>query len=300
MLRFTTDQLQTFVTAIEYGTFDAAADVLGVSASAVSQRIKAMEQAAGRVLVRRTNPISPTESGENILRIARQSEFLQAELERELGTSSKGQSVAVAVNADSLATWFLQAVAQLAQEDKIFCDVRREGEYHSSALLRSGEVVAALTSNPESIPGCSVEKLADVGYRVVASRSFVEHYFPSYPQVTAQQLAQAPVLEFDRKDVGLTSARQLILDRFQVEGEWTAPPAIYLPSSPDYARAVLAGIAWGILPEAQCLEALESGELVELTDRPVEVPLYWQHWNIDSPVLRRLGERVRSAIGQVA
>ncbi len=300
MLRFTTDQLQTFVTVIEYGTFDAAADVLGVSASAVSQRIKAMEQAAGRVLVRRTNPISPTESGENILRIARQSEFLQAELERELGTSSKGQSVAVAVNADSLATWFLQAVAQLAQEDKIFCDVRREGECHSSALLRSGEVVAALTSNPESIPGCSVEKLADVGYRVVASRSFVEHYFPSYPQVTAQQLAQAPVLEFDRKDVGLTSARQLILDRFQVEGEWTAPPAIYLPSSPDYARAVLAGIAWGILPEAQCLEALESGELVELTERPVEVPLYWQHWNIDSPVLRRLGERVRSAIGQVA
>lgn len=36
MMRFTTDQLQTFVTVIEYGTFDAAADILGVSASAIS------------------------------------------------------------------------------------------------------------------------------------------------------------------------------------------------------------------------------------------------------------------------
>lgn len=296
MIRFTTDQLQTFVTVIEYGTFDAAADILGVSASAISQRVKAMEQLAGRVLLKRTNPVAPTESGQSVLRIARQSEFLHAEMERELGGSEEGQSVAVAVNADSLATWFLSAVAELAARDRIFCDVRREAEYHSSALLRSGEVMAALTSSPEPIAGCSVEKLGDIRYRVVASRDYLARYFPAYPQVTAGQLTLAPVVEFDRKDFGLASARGLLLDRFVVESDsWQSSPTIYLPSSPDYARAVLGGIAWGILPEVQALDALASGDLVELAPQPVDVPLYWQHWNISSPVLARLSERVYAA-----
>ncbi|ORC15915.1 MULTISPECIES: ArgP/LysG family DNA-binding transcriptional regulator [Rothia] len=299
MMRFTTDQLQTFVTVFEYGTFDAAADILGVSASAISQRIKAMEQLAGRVLLKRTNPVEPTEPGQAVLRIARQSEFLHAEMERELDGGEEGQSVAVAVNADSLATWFLDAVAQLAGEDRIFCDVRREAEYHSSALLRSGEVMAALTSSPESIPGCSVERLGHVRYLVVASRPYLDRYFPDYPQVTAGNLAAAPVVEFDRKDFGLASARGLLIEQFDVDGAtWGGSPTIYLPSSPDYARAVLGGIAWGILPEAQAAEALAAGELVQLTPEPVDVPLYWQRWNISSPVLARLSERVYAAAGK--
>ena len=296
MMRFTTDQLHTFVTVIEYGTFDATADLLGISASAVSQRIKAMEQLAGRVLLKRTNPVAPTESGQSVLRIARQSEFLHGEMERELGGGGAIQSVAVAVNADSLATWFLTAVGELAAQDKIFCDVRREGEFHSSALLRSGEVMAALTSRPESIPGCSVEKLGEMRYHVVASGQYVRTYFPHYPQVTADELALAPVVEFDRKDFGLSSARDLLAQRFSVElSALGVPPRIYIPSSPDYARAVLAGIAWGIVPEAQCLDALESDDLVELTEEPIDVPLYWQHWNISSPVLQRLSEKVYNA-----
>lgn len=296
MMRFTTDQLQTFVTVIEYGTFDAAADILGVSASAISQRIKAMEQLAGRVLLRRTNPVTPTQAGQSILRIARQSEFLYAELAGELGEGSAGQSVAVAVNADSLATWFLDAVGQLAATDRIFCDIRREGEFHSSALLRSGEVMAALTARPEPIPGCAVEKLGDVRYRVVASKAYVRRYFPNYPRVGSEELAYAPVLEFDRRDYGQASARELVASRFGLEpGSWGTPPTIFIPSSPDYARAVLEGIAWGIVPEAQCATSLADGGLVDLAGQPIDLPLYWQHWNLNSPVLQVLTERVYAA-----
>ena len=157
MTRFSTDQLSTFATVVEYGTFDAAADILRVSPSAISQRIKAMEQIAGKVLLRRSNPVTPTDAGQSVLRIARQSEFLQQEMERELMGAGGFQSVSVAVNADSLATWFLDAVGTLSREDSIFCDLRREGEFHSSAMLRSGEVMAVITSKPEKIPGCSVE-----------------------------------------------------------------------------------------------------------------------------------------------
>jgi len=186
MTRFTTDHLKTFVTVIEYGTFDAAADVLGVSPSAISQRVKTMEQLAGKVLLQRTNPVTPTASGQSVLRIARQSEFLQLELERELMGEGGFQTVSIALNADSLATWFLEAIRTLAQEDEIFCDLRREGEFHSSALLRTGEVMAAITSQPGKIPGCSVDYLGVARYWCVASPAYVDRYLPGFPAKTTR------------------------------------------------------------------------------------------------------------------
>ena len=90
-------------------------------------------------------------------------------MERELMGTGGFQSVSVAVNADSLATWFLDAVGTLSREDSIFCDLRREGEFHSSAMLRSGEVMAVITSKPEKIPGCSVETLGVARYWCVAT-----------------------------------------------------------------------------------------------------------------------------------
>lgn len=55
-------QLATFQAVIEGGSFEAAARTLHVTPSAVSQRIKALEQAVGQVLVRRRTP-SPKRSG---------------------------------------------------------------------------------------------------------------------------------------------------------------------------------------------------------------------------------------------
>ncbi|WP_346846003.1 ArgP/LysG family DNA-binding transcriptional regulator [uncultured Rothia sp.] len=296
-MRFTAEQLRTFVLVIEYGTFEAAADILMISASAISQRIKAMEQTAGRVLVKRTNPAAPTEIGEIVLHIARQSEYLSSELERELGMGGGERTVAIAVNADSLATWLLSAVGKLAREDKIFCDLRREGEQYSSALLRSGEAMAAITSDPETIPGCSVEKLGTVRYWVVASSEFVHRYFANWPhEITAGELNAAPAIEYDHKDVGQKSSRALILKNFGLDDAAAGEsPSVYVPSSPDYARAIYEGIGWGIVPTAQCAEQLESGELVLLAKDPLDAPLYWQRWKISSEVLDVVTERVYEA-----
>ncbi|QNV39867.1 ArgP/LysG family DNA-binding transcriptional regulator [Rothia amarae] len=296
-MRFTAEQLRTFVLVVEFGTFEAAADLLMVSASAISQRIKAMEQTAGRVLIKRTNPVVPTETGEIVLRIARQSEYLSSELERELGGSGGERTIAIAVNADSLSTWLLSAVGKLAREDRIFCDLRREGEQYSSALLRSGEAMAAITSDPETIPGCTVEKLGNVRYWIAASAEFVHRHFKQWPkQITVEELNAAPTIEYDHKDVGQKSSRALILKNFgldeTVEGE---SPSVYVPSSPDYARAIYEGIGWGILPTAQCEQQLKSGELVLLASEPLDAPLYWQRWKISSEVLDVVTSRVYEA-----
>ena len=303
MSRLSADQLQTFVTIIEYGTFEAAADILGVSAPAISQRVKTMERIAGQVLLRRTNPIEPTAAGENILRIARQSEYLQQELERALVGSTGHRTISIAVNADSLATWFMEAVRALAVEESIYCQIRREGEFQSSALLRSGEVMGAITSDPHPIAGCSWEPLRVMKYWVVASAEFVQRHFPDFPRVSLAQLDAAPVLEYDRQDYGYHRARQLLEAQYGINSEEsgsgaterTPAPRLYVPSSPDYARAVEAGCAWGVLPWEQCEKGLSSGELVALVDEPFEVQLYWQHWNIDSPLLANVTESIRRA-----
>ena len=301
MSRFTAEQLRTFALLIEYGTFEAAADVLMISPSAVSQRIKAMEQSAGRVLVKRTNPVAPTEIGQIVLRVARQSEYLNSELEQQLGTGAGDRTIAIAVNADSLATWLLDAVAVLAREDRIFCDLRREGEQYSSALLRSGETMAAITSHPESIPGCVVQKLGVARYWVVGSLEFARRCFEDWPRaISLEELNAAPVIEYDRKDVGQDLARSLLLEHFGLRDEAAGQaPSIYVPSSPDYARAVEAGIGWGIVPEQQCAEGLASGELVKLAAEPVEFPLYWQRWKISSEVLDRVSDEVFRAARRV-
>ena len=298
MKRFTTDHLTTFAAVIEYGTFDAAAESLRVSPSAISQRIKVMEQLAGKVLLRRTNPVTPTQAGQSVLRIARQSEFLQLELERELVGEGGFQTVSIALNADSLATWFLEAVRMLAHEDEIFCDLRREGEFHSSALLRSGEVMAAITSRPGKIPGCSVDYLGVARYWCVAAPEYMSRYLPGFPSATTrEELNRAPVVEYDRKDFVQEAARILIEEDMKLPPslEPEQSPTIYIPSSPDYARAVYEGVAWGLLPQAQCSEHFAANTLVKLSTKPVEFPLYWQHWNINSPVLETVSRRVAEA-----
>lgn len=62
MARFPTEQLHTFAAVLREGTLDAAARSLNITPSAVSQRLKALEQASGRVLLQRSNPVQATES----------------------------------------------------------------------------------------------------------------------------------------------------------------------------------------------------------------------------------------------
>lgn len=253
-----------------------------------------MEKTAGRVLLRRTNPVAPTESGKIVLRAARHSAYIHRDMVHELDGPGNYRTVPIAVNADSLTTWFLPVLRTLALEDRVLCDIYREGEQYSSALLRSGEVMAAITSNPEHIPGCSVQKLGTVRYRVVASTQLAERAFPRLPHLSVGELCAVPYIEYDRKDDDQSIAWEL-LARQGVSSSSQRAPVLYVPSSPDYARLIYAGVGWGTLPEAQCAERIKKGELVALAKNPLEFPLYWQRWNMASPALEALSNRVLEA-----
>ena len=152
-------QLRALSAAVSEGTFEAAARALHVTPSAISQRLRALEVVTGRVLLVRSKPVQVTDSGEVVLRLARQIDLLAAETARELGEehpAAAPRAVPIAVNADSLATWVLPALAQLA--DSVCLDIHREDQEYTAALLREGTVMAAITADADPVHGCSATR----------------------------------------------------------------------------------------------------------------------------------------------
>ncbi|MES2093772.1 MAG: LysR family transcriptional regulator ArgP [Actinomycetota bacterium] len=288
MHRFSLDQLETLLALIDTGSFETAASRLHVTPSAVSQRVKAMEQASGRVLVRRTSPVTLTEDGDVLLRYARQVDLLEVETLRTLRVDSGSGGpfrVSLAVNADSLATWFLEALAGLGERLGVVFDLHREDQEHTATLLRAGTVIAAVTSTRDAVQGCVIEPLGIMRYRAVATPAFRDRWMPG--PATPTQLADAPVVTFDRND----ALQEAFLRAYSTGG---SSATHYVPTSADFARAITLEFGWGLLPEQQCLGSISEGVLVELAPgHPVDVPLFWQRWNLASPLLDAVSAAVR-------
>ncbi|MFF0886558.1 LysR family transcriptional regulator ArgP [Streptomyces sp. NPDC003456] len=288
------DQVRTLLAVVDEGTFDAAAAALHVTPSAVSQRVKALEQRTGRVLLLRTKPVRPTESGEVLVRLARQVARLEHDAYAELGLSGGGEPtrVSVAVNADSLATWFLPVLTRVPPEARLCFELRREDEDHTAALLREGVVMAAVTSSPDAVPGCSVRALGRMRYLPVAAPDFAARHL-SVP--LARALAEVPVVVFDRRD----DFQDGFVRRLTAGRSGASALRQYVPTSEGFAEAVAAGLGWGLVPEAQAEPLLREGRLVGIApDRAVDVPLYWQQWKLDSPALARVARTVTAVAAE--
>lgn len=277
-------QLRALRAAVDEGTLEAAARVLHLTPSAVSQRLKALEVAVGRVLLLRTSPVRPTESGHVVLRLAREVELLTASALGRLDLPER-PTLPLAVNADSLASWVLEALAPLA--DKVTVDVRLDDQDHTSALLRDGTVMAAVTASSDPVQGCSVTALGVMRYLAVASPSFIERWFPAGLGL----LEAAPVLVYDRKDH--------LQDRWLTGRGAGSGPRHHLPSTAGFLRAAELGLGWAMLPDLQAGPGLRSGALVELEPGSVvDVPLWWQQWRLPVPLLDDVAAAVLAAARQ--
>lgn len=296
------DLARTLAVVIDEGTFDAAARRLRITPSAVSQRVKSLEQRLGRVLVVRSKPAHATEAGAAVVRLARQLALLEHDALAAFGVDAapdRPVSVAIAVNADSLGTWFLPALARLALRHPVVFDLHRDDQDFTAALLESGTVMCAVTSQATPVAGCLVRPLGVMRYTAVATPAFAAHWSlalagdrprarstdataatPTHP------LALAPVVDFDRRD-------DLQRDHLAANGvDPDAPPRHYVPASNDFAVAIKLGLGWGMLPAFQSEAELGRGELVRLDGAPIDVPLYWQQWNLRSPLLDAIADAV--------
>ncbi|MFT4088178.1 MAG: LysR family transcriptional regulator ArgP [Gordonia sp. (in: high G+C Gram-positive bacteria)] len=294
------DGLRTLTAVVREGTFDAAAAALNLTPSAVSQRIKALEQSVGRVLVQRSKPVRATVDGEVLLRLGRQWQLLVDEVGAEFAPDPADEpgdqrdrprvDIRIGCNADSLATWFLPVLAEFHRAHAVNVEVQRDDESVTADLLRSGDVVGAVTSDPLAVRGCRTLPLGSLRYFSVASPSFLAHWLPD--GVTGRDLARAPMMMFDRNDVVQRLALAGLVD------EPLVPPTNLVPAASEYRRAIAAGMGWGAVPQAEFDDPQLGAGLVRLSGGVVDVPLYWQHWGLRSPLLAALTELVVEHAGR--
>jgi LysR family transcriptional regulator (chromosome initiation inhibitor) len=280
-------QLDALLATVTEGTFDAAARALNVTPSAISQRIKALETRVGRVLLRRTKPVTPTPAGTTLLQAARQIQAIADDALAELGdqTLDAPITVSLAVNADSLTTWFVAALAQ-AGPGVVF-DIRRADQTRTAELLRDGTVMAAVTASDQPVPGCTVSRLGQMRYRPRASTAFVDRWFVE--GITAQALSVAPIVAFDRED---PLQDQYLRKRARRR---ISPPRSYVPGSTAFVEAVRRGLGWGMVPDLQAEPAPGDDPLVEFDPRAIiDVPLFWQEWRRASAAMQRVGAAVKA------
>lgn len=280
------EQLRALTAIVDEGTFEAAADVLKVTPSAVSQRIKALERTVGQLLIIREVPCRPTDAGEALLRTGRQVEVLIRDATDTLGIGTAIRlDLRVAVNADSLATWFPAVFAEAAQWTDTEIVIHVEDQDQSSQLLRRGDVVAAITADPVAVNGCRIEELGSMRYVPVASASLRD----ACRGESGLDWGRMPMLRFGDNDY----LQHRVLDAHGVEER---PPVHTIPSAEGCLAAARAGMGWAMFPQLQLDADPAAGSLVRLDEDVFEdVPLYWQTWSIDSRRVDRLSAAVREA-----
>ncbi|MCX7287388.1 MAG: LysR family transcriptional regulator ArgP [Rhodobacterales bacterium] len=271
------------------GSFDLAAAELHVTPSAISQRIKALEEVAGTLLIRRGQPCTATATGLRLIRHHDEVALLETTLAADLPGLAPGlATLRIAVNADSLATWVIPA---LAATTGFLFDLVIDDQDVSQDWLRRGEVVAAITSHPGPLQGCDTIPLGALRFRATASPAYMARWLPQ--GATPQALAKAPALTFSDKD---RLQSRWITRQTGGTSRRAATPCHRMASSQAFVDACLAGLGWGMNPEALVNGHLANGTLVELVpDTPLDVDLHWQFTRLAAPALRPLTEAIRAA-----
>ena len=275
--------LAALAAVVEQAGFERGAQVLGLSQSAVSQRIKLLEARVGQPVLLRAMPPTPTDVGRRLLNHVQQVRVLERDLQEQvpaLEAEGETQRLRIAVNADSLATWWAKAVAEFCASHRVLLELVVEDQQVGLKRMRAGDVAACVCAAERPVSGARSLALGAMRYRAMASPQFIARHFPQ--GVTAERLARVPAIVFGPDD----QLQHRYLNELGLTGSFLHH---LCPSSEGFVRLTAEGLGWGMVPEPQVHEAMASGALVELlADRPIDVPLYWHHWRNGGELLDRL------------
>lgn len=288
--------LRAVAGVVRTGSFERAAALLGVTPSAISQRVKQMEERLGTVLIVRGQPSTATEAGAWLCRHAEQVGLLEEALFRHLPglaveAGEARVTVPVATSADSLGTWFLPALAPFLAGSNLLLEIAVDDQDHTADWLRQGRVLAAVTGLDSPVQGCRILALGAMRYRATASPGFMARHFSG--GVTPDALLRAPTITYNRKD---RLQARWVETRF---GAGLAVPTHWLPSTHGFLEACRLGLGWALNPSDLADPLIAAGALVELiADSGVDVPLYWQVNRLAADRLDDLTNRVAQTARQ--
>ncbi len=288
--------LECLAAIVEEGGFERAAQRLNVTQSAVSQRLRALEAQVGSVLIVRSRPLKPTSAGQLLLKHTKQLRLLRADLERDLqelapsapGGGREDERISIAINADSIATWALDALQSLVRQ-RLPLEIIADDQDFTQEWLRSGQVLGCVTTLKSALRGCKVVPLGAMRYVAVAAPDLARRYLPQ--GLTAHNFRDVAFVAFNRKD---DLQAEFVARTFGLKR--VALHQLFVPSSEGQVRAVVAGWGASVVPEALARPLLDDGRLVDLAaGHTLPVQLYWHCWNLESEVLDAMTEALTSA-----
>ncbi len=274
--------IEALAMVIEEGGFDKAAGKLHLTQSAISQRVRLLEETSGQILMTRSSPPVPTPAGADFLKHYHQVKRLEGDLNTIVspGTDKKKESLSIALNADSLETWFLEAVTPfLKKHPHITLDIKVDDQEETHKMLKNGEVAGCISARKAPIQGCTSTCIGTMNYRMVATPEFTDRYFPT--GLTLKAIAHAPAVIFNRKDNLHAMVLKSVFNK-----SFKQIPAHYVPSTEKFAEFIIKSLAYGVIPDEQSKELLGNGQLADLAPyHNIPVKLYWHCWNIKSELL---------------
>jgi LysR family transcriptional regulator (chromosome initiation inhibitor) len=282
--------LEALAAVVREGTFESAARSLSITQSAVSQRVKLLEEKAGAVLIVRGRPCVATEYGQQLYRHVEQVRLLELDLQKSLTYIENPESgipamIRIAVNSDSLATWFPEVIKRAGSELRLHLDILPDDQEHTAERLRSGEALAAVTAEDAPLHGCRRVPLGAIEYIAVAAPKFMSTNFRD--GVSLEAITKTTQLAFDRKD---QIQQQWLLNAF---GESVPLAGHYVPSVSWYLASCINGAGWGVNPRFAAEPHIKNGSLIELVPgASVVVPLYWQSSGQGSEIMKILSTTV--------
>ena len=270
------------------GGFDKAAKALHITQSAVSQRLKLLEELTGQVLIARTTPPQATSAGQKLLKHYLQVKRLEDDLLGEMNEpGNKGfTTIAVGINADSLALWLLEAIHPFLLEERVLLDIRVNDQEQTHRLLKDGNVIGCISTQEQPMQGCRTEYIGCMHYHMMATPEFAAQWFPA--GLNVEDVRRAPAIIFDRQD---ELHHKLLLQA--LEEVPSSFPTHYVPSVDKFADFIALGLAYGMLPDQQSMPLVSTGKIVDLSpDCHVPVELYWHCWNLKSDLLEKLTQHL--------
>ncbi|AOK32416.1 MULTISPECIES: HTH-type transcriptional regulator ArgP [Burkholderia] len=284
-------QAAALLAVADTGSFEQAAARLHVTASAVTQRVRALETSIGAPLLLRTRPCRPTATGQRVLQHLRRLALLHADLQADLA-AEHGSTIAVtiALNSDSLGSWFLPALTSVLAGERMLFELIVEDQDHTYALLESGMAIGCVTTESKPMRGCTATPLGSMRYRLLAATGFAARWFPD--GLTRTGARQAPIVAHSRRDALQFS---FLKERLGLpEGAFACH---YVPGTHAHFAAVRHGLGYAMVPELLLdSRPLAKQGLVDLAPgRVTDVSLYWHAWAVQSPTMESLSARVVDA-----
>ena len=279
--------LHALSVVIKDQSFERAAESLCITQSAVSQRIKQLEQYFAEPVLIRRHPIVATELGKKLLRHYHQVSQLEQELFNELYPQQQQlQTLHIATNADSLATWLIPAIAPLLKQHMIEVNMLVANEGHTLDRLKDGEAFGAISRQKKAAAGCIATLLGSQHYILVATQAFADKYFAQ--GINTNTLRNAPAVAFDQKD---NMHVDYLVEHFGLkEGDY---PLHAVRSSEAFVNMAKHGVAYCLIPELQISQELRNGQLINLLpDKPLVEVLYWHHWILIKGIHKKVSDAI--------